>query len=146
MRTPVPTTNFDGLHVTLTETQRRAAINSKFQSGRQPRELEDWLAAQPQCFVLLEITAHSYDAVIWVTSHFSEPVNNWWLNRTQHAAILASFDSLVVELRKTSLLPNIQDGAINALLGITHGNMSYAVYNQQFNDFLRSQVSSKPDS
>jgi hypothetical protein len=37
----VPTTNFDGLHVTLTETHRKAAINYKFQSGREPRELED---------------------------------------------------------------------------------------------------------
>jgi hypothetical protein len=44
---------------------------------------------------------------------------------------------LVEELRKTSLLPNIQDDAINAMLSITHGNMSYAVYTHQFNDFLR---------
>jgi hypothetical protein len=36
----VPTTNFDGLHVTFTETHRKAAINYKFQSGREPRELE----------------------------------------------------------------------------------------------------------
>jgi hypothetical protein len=43
----------------------------------------------------------------------------------------------VVELRKTSLLPNIQDDTINALLSITQGNMSYAIYTQQFNDFLR---------
>jgi hypothetical protein len=32
MGTPLPTTNFVGLPVTLTETQREAAINSKFQS------------------------------------------------------------------------------------------------------------------
>jgi hypothetical protein len=41
-----------------------------------------------------------------------------------------------VELRKTSLLPNIRDDAINAPLGITHGNISYAAYTPLFNDFL----------
>jgi hypothetical protein len=35
------------------------------------------------------------------------------------------------------MLPNIQDDAINALLEITKGNMSYATYTQHFNDFLR---------
>jgi hypothetical protein len=70
MGAAIPTTNFAGLLVTLTETQRKAAINSKFQCGRDPRELKDWLEAQPQRFVLLGISADSYDAVIWVTSHF----------------------------------------------------------------------------
>jgi hypothetical protein len=37
----VPTTKFVGLPVTQTATQRKAAINSKFQSRREPRELED---------------------------------------------------------------------------------------------------------
>jgi hypothetical protein len=41
METPVPTINFVGPPVTLTETQRKAAIKSKFQFGREPRELED---------------------------------------------------------------------------------------------------------
>jgi hypothetical protein len=68
MGAPIPTTNFYGLRVSLTETQRKAAINSPLQFGRFPRELEDWLEAQPQGFVLLGIIAHSYDAVIWVTS------------------------------------------------------------------------------
>jgi hypothetical protein len=81
MGAPVPTTNFVGLPVTLTETQRKAAINSKFQSCREPRELEDWLEAQPQRLVLLGITSDSYDAVIWVTSQFSGPLISWWLNR-----------------------------------------------------------------
>jgi hypothetical protein len=53
----VPTTNFVDLPLTLTETQRKAEINSRFQSGREPRELEDWLEAQPQRFVQLGITA-----------------------------------------------------------------------------------------
>jgi hypothetical protein len=97
MGAPVPTTNFHGLPVTLTETQRKAAINSKFQYGREPRELEDRLEAQPQRFVLLGVTAYSYDAVILVTSQ-------WWLNRKQQAAIPSTFDLLVEELRKTSLL------------------------------------------
>jgi predicted phosphoadenosine phosphosulfate sulfurtransferase len=82
-----PTTNFVGLPVTLTETQRKAAINSKFQYGREPRELEDWLEAQPQRVVMLGVNADSYDAVIWVTSQFSRPLNNWWLNREHQAAI-----------------------------------------------------------
>jgi hypothetical protein len=38
---PIPTTNFVGLCVTLTETQRKPAVNSQFQSGRYPNELED---------------------------------------------------------------------------------------------------------
>jgi hypothetical protein len=40
-------------------------------------------------------------------------------------------------MRKTSLLPTVQDDAIISLLSLTHGSMSYAVYTQQFNDFLR---------
>jgi hypothetical protein len=86
---------------------------------------------------LLEITADSYDLVIWVTSQFSGHLNSWWLNRKQQADIRATFDLLVAELRKTYFLPNVRDDAINALLSITQGNMSYAHYTQQFNDFLR---------
>jgi hypothetical protein len=41
MDVPAPKTNLVGLPVTLTETQRKTAINSKFQSRRQPRELEE---------------------------------------------------------------------------------------------------------
>jgi hypothetical protein len=133
----MPTTNLVGLHVTLTETKRKAAVNSPFQYGKDARELEDWLEAQPQGFLLLGITADFYDSVIWVTSQFFGPLNGWWLNRKQHASILATFDLLVAELRKTSMLLNIQDDAINTLLSLTQGSMSYALYSQQFNDFLR---------
>jgi hypothetical protein len=35
------------------------------------------------------------------------------------------------------MLPNIQDDAINALLSLTQGNTSYALYTRQFNDFSR---------
>jgi hypothetical protein len=38
---------------------------------------------------------------------------------------------------KSSVLPNIQDDAINALLSLTQGSMSSALYTQHFNDFLR---------
>jgi hypothetical protein len=65
---PMPTRDLVGLHVTLTETQRKAATNSPFQSSGNARELEDWLEAQPQRFLSLGITADSYD---WVTSQFS---------------------------------------------------------------------------
>jgi hypothetical protein len=56
---------------------------------------------------MLRIAAGHYDAVVWVAPQFSGPLNILWLNRKQQAAILYSFDSLVEELRKTSLLPNI---------------------------------------
>jgi hypothetical protein len=41
MRVPAPKTNFVGVSVTLTLTKRQATIKYKFQSGREPRELED---------------------------------------------------------------------------------------------------------
>jgi hypothetical protein len=102
------------LSVTLNETQRKAGINSKFQPSRELRELEDWLEAQPQRFAMLGIIADAYDAVVWVTSQFSGPMSRWWLQHKQHARVPDSFDSLVEELGKTSLLPNIRDDAINA--------------------------------
>jgi hypothetical protein len=71
MGAPILTTNFVELSITLTETKRKVSINSPFQSGLNPNELEEWLEAQPQRFVLLGITGDSYDAVIWVTSQFS---------------------------------------------------------------------------
>jgi hypothetical protein len=64
-------------------------------------------------------------------------MNGWWLNRKVQASIPSTFDLLVAELRKTTFLPNIQDYAINAMLNFTQGSMSYALYTQQFNDFLR---------
>jgi hypothetical protein len=99
--------------------------------------MEDWLEAQPQRFHLLGITADSYDSVIWVTSQFSGHLNGWWLNMKMQAVIPSTFDLLVVEPRKTIFLPNIQDDAINALLNLTQGSMSYVLYTKQFNDFLR---------
>jgi ADP-ribose pyrophosphatase YjhB (NUDIX family) len=59
--TPMPMRSLVGLPMTLTETQRKAAINSPFQSGENARNLEDWLEAQSQRFLLLGITADSYD-------------------------------------------------------------------------------------
>jgi hypothetical protein len=99
--TPMPTSNLAGLPMTLTETQRKAAINSPYQYGGNARDLEDWLEAQLQRFLLLGITADSYDSVIWVTSHFSGSLNGWWLNRKNQATIPFTFDLLVAELRKT---------------------------------------------
>jgi ADP-ribose pyrophosphatase YjhB (NUDIX family) len=122
--TLMPTTNLVALPVTFTETQRKASIDSPFQSGANARDLEDWLEAQPRRFLLLGITADSYDSVIWVNSQFSGHLNGWWLNRKMQASIPSTFDLLVAELRKTTLLPNIQDDAINALLNLTQGSMS----------------------
>jgi hypothetical protein len=125
---PAPTTNFGGSTVTLIETQRKAAINARYKLGRDSRELEDWLEAQPRRFAMLGINAESYNVVMWVTSNFSRPLSYWWLNRKQQAAISNSFDSMVVEIRKTSLLPNVRDDAIKALLGLPQGNLSYATF------------------
>jgi hypothetical protein len=94
MGAPLPTTNFARLPVILTETQRKDAINSPMQSSRFPRELEEWLEAQPQRFVLLGIVADSYDAVIWAITQFCGPLNSWWLNRRQHATILFTYPSV----------------------------------------------------
>jgi hypothetical protein len=65
--TPMPTSNLAGLPVTLTETQRKASVNSPFQSSADARDLEDWLEAQPRRFLLIGITADSYNSIIWVT-------------------------------------------------------------------------------
>jgi hypothetical protein len=94
---PMPTTYSAGLPMTLSDTQRKAAVNSPLQSGKNARELEDWLEAQPQRFLLLGITANSYDSLIWATSHSSGPLNGGWLNRKQQASILATFDLLVAD-------------------------------------------------
>jgi hypothetical protein len=140
---PMPTHNLAGLRLTLTETQRKAAINSPLQNGKVANELEDWLEAQPQRFLMLGITPDSYDSLIWVTSQFSEHLNGWWLNRKTQAAIPSTYNEVVTELRKTTLrkttfLPNIQDDAINALLSFSQNStMSYAHYTKQYNDFLR---------
>jgi hypothetical protein len=77
---------------------------------------------------MLGVSAYSYDAVVWVIAQFFGPLKSWWLNRKQHAAIADSLDSLVEELRKTSMLPNIRDDAMNTLHGITQSNMTYAAY------------------
>jgi hypothetical protein len=42
-----------------------------------------------------------------------------WLSRKQETSFRDSFDSLVAETRNTSILPNIRDDAINAMLGLT---------------------------
>jgi hypothetical protein len=52
----------------------------------------------------------------------------------------------VEQIRKTSLLPNIRDDAINAMLGITQGNLSYAHCAEMFIVFLwRSRQHLKDD-
>jgi hypothetical protein len=77
MGNPAPTTNFLGMTVTLTEMQRKAAINSRYKSCRGARELEAWLEAQPQRFAMLGVNTDSYSSVVWVTSQFFGPRNNW---------------------------------------------------------------------
>jgi hypothetical protein len=67
---PAPTTSIDDLTVTFTETPRKAAINSRYRSDRDARELEDMLEAQPQRLAMLGINTDSYNAIVWVTSQF----------------------------------------------------------------------------
>jgi hypothetical protein len=130
-------TNFAGLSVTLIETHLKATINYKFQSGHEPRELEDCLDAQPQRFAMLGITVYSYDAVVWTSAQVSGPMNKWWLNRKTISSNSRFFYSFIEDLRKTSLLPYIHNNTINAMLGITQGKLSYADYTQLSNDILR---------
>jgi hypothetical protein len=93
---PVPTTDFVGLAVTMTWTQRKGAVNTlTCQANTHARTLEDGLNMQPQRFVMLGINTNSYNAVVWVKSQFSEPINIWWLNRKQHTSIRDTFESLV---------------------------------------------------
>jgi hypothetical protein len=92
---------------------------------------------EPQRHVMLDINFDSYNAVVWVTSQFSGPFNKWWLNCKLKGTIIDTFDSLVTELRKTSLLTNIRDDAISSLIQLTQGSLSNANYTQQLNDFLR---------
>jgi hypothetical protein len=86
---------------------------------------------------MLGINADSYNVVVWLTSQFSRRVKSWWLNCKQKDAIPESFDTLVEEIRKTSMLLNIRHDANNAMFGLTQGNMSYAAYAKLFNDSLR---------
>jgi cytochrome P450 len=136
MGVPAPTINFVGMSVTLIETHRKAAMKSPYFSGQEPRKSEHLLEMQPLRFVMLGIHLDSYNAVVWVTFQFYGALNSWWHNHKRHAAILGTFDSLVAEIRKTPLLPNIRDDTITALLQLTQGSRSYAVYTQQFNNFF----------
>jgi hypothetical protein len=115
MGVPTLTTNFASLTVTHSETQRKIEFNSTNQTTRDASELEDLLEAQPQRFAVLRINADSHNG--WDTYQFYGSLNMWWLNRKPHA-IPNSFDFVVVEIRKTSMLPNIRGNAINALLGL----------------------------
>jgi hypothetical protein len=56
---------------------------------------------------------------------------------SEQASIPYTFDSLVTKTRKTSMVLNTTDDAINAMLGLTQGSLSYASYTQLFNEFLR---------
>jgi hypothetical protein len=134
------TTKFVGLSVNIIETRRNAAINSTCQSHQDTCVLEGWLEMQPQCFAMHGINADSYNVAVWVTSHLSKTLNNWWLNRKQLVAIPNSFDSLVAEIRRTFMLPNILNDAMSAMLGLTQGFTSYTNYTQVLNVLSRWNV------
>jgi hypothetical protein len=73
VETPMPTTDLADLLVTLTGTQRKAAVNSPFQSGKDPRELENWLEAQPQRFFCSELRLTLTTQLIWLLHSFLDP-------------------------------------------------------------------------
>jgi hypothetical protein len=70
-----------GAHVTLTETPRKAAIQSSLQYGREARQLEGLLETQTHLSSMLAINPDAYTAVTWDTTRFSRPFNEWWCNR-----------------------------------------------------------------
>jgi hypothetical protein len=84
MGIPAPTTNFVGISVILTKTQRKVAINETYQYRQNTRKLEEWLEMQPRCFVMMGINPDSCNAVVWVTSQLAGAMNNWWLVRKRH--------------------------------------------------------------
>jgi hypothetical protein len=64
-----PTAKFNGLKVTLTKTQRKAAINAPYQSRQDARKLEDWLEMHPHRFVLLGINPDLYNLLLCGLRH-----------------------------------------------------------------------------
>jgi hypothetical protein len=81
MGVPAPTTNFDGLSITLIEMQRKAAIISTYQTCQDARALEGWLEARPQRFAMVGINANSYNAIVWIASQSYGPLNILWVSR-----------------------------------------------------------------
>jgi hypothetical protein len=68
IRVPPPTTNFDGLHVSVTENQRKAVAQGPRHYGTNPRDLEDWLEFKPQRFLMLGLDPDTFSAVVCVTT------------------------------------------------------------------------------
>jgi hypothetical protein len=67
---------------------------------------------------MLGIKLDSHNVIVWVTSQFSYALISRWLNRKRQATISDTFDSLIIGIRKTSLLPDIRDDS----------NAFYAIY------------------
>jgi hypothetical protein len=109
LRMGVPT-NFDGFSAALSETHPEAAINAHDQSCQEARILEERPEMQPQPLRMLGINAKSYNGFVWITTQLSRTLNNSRLNRKQQPSIPDSFNSLVAENRKMSLLPNRSSG------------------------------------
>jgi hypothetical protein len=80
---------------------------------------------QPQRCVMLGISLDSYNVVVWVMSQFCDPLNNKWLDRKLQSTIPNNFESLVIEIRKMSMLPNIRDDGTDSLIGLTQGVLRY---------------------
>jgi hypothetical protein len=84
---------------------------------------------QPQRFFMLGINPDMSSYVVRVTCQVSGLLNIWWLNNHKtHAAIPDTFDSLVAEIHKSFLLPNMRVDAIMDMLLLTHGFWTCVVY------------------
>jgi hypothetical protein len=64
MRMPPPTTEFDGLHVTLVVNQPKVKILDRMELAQ--GDLKDWLDFLPQQFLMLGLVPDTCSAVIWL--------------------------------------------------------------------------------
>ena len=60
MRVPPPTTNFDGLLVTMTGNQRKAVVQGPRPDDINPRDFEEWLKFQLQRLSMLGLDPDTY--------------------------------------------------------------------------------------
>jgi hypothetical protein len=79
MQVPPLTTNFNGLHVSLTENHRKAVVQAPRHNGTNPINLKD-LEFHPQRFLMLGLEPGIYSAVILVTSQFGGHALRSWLS------------------------------------------------------------------
>jgi hypothetical protein len=80
---------------------------------------------QPQSFLMLGPYPDISSAVIWVTSQFGGPTIKWWLNANIRGQVPRTFTKLVESLKKTTLMSDIRDNAINSLMALNQVNKTF---------------------